>query len=105
MLSRFLCIGFMLGIALLSRSVAAYAQVDGKAQGSMPVEELTVSGQVVEGGVECPLFRTDDGQTYSLSTITKAEAPVGVRMRLRGQVQDVSTCMQGTAFAVSERLE
>lgn len=66
--------------------------------------ERIISGEIIQGGVECPLFRTDEGLEFSLAGIEQGEAPVGTKMRLRGQIMEISTCMQGTTFNVSERL-
>jgi LysM repeat protein len=62
-------------------------------------ERLSVSGTMIEGGVECPLLRADNGRVYSLTGNTGGFGP-GDRVLVEGRLAEVSICMQGTALQV-----
>lgn len=59
--------------------------------------ELT--GALIEGGVECPLFQSDDGKRYTLLGNLKG-LKSGDRVRLAGEVVEASFCMQGQTLSV-----
>ena len=65
---------------------------------------LKLQGMFIEGGVECPLFRVDDGRVFSLSGIDLNLVKIGAKATLWGQEQMFSTCQQGPNFGV-ERAE
>ncbi len=56
-------------------------------------------GALIEGGVECPLFQTDDGKRYTLLGDLKG-LKNGDRVRLTGEVVEASFCMQGQTLSV-----
>jgi hypothetical protein len=64
-----------------------------------PSERLTVTGTIVRGGAECPLFRSDDGRRYSLTGDLGGFGP-GDRVEVTGRLAEVSICMQGPTLEV-----
>ena len=64
--------------------------------GTRPVSQarlVTVEGRIGEG-VECPVLRTPDGETWALS-LGEADFGPGDYVTITGQVMDASICMQG----------
>ena len=63
--------------------------------------DMVISGVVIEGGVECPLFQTDGGERF---TLMGAGGPrqfePGTRLRIKGLPAAASTCMQGNSLIV-----
>lgn len=79
------------------------------AEGAMSDNSIEATGTIIEGGVECPLVRLDDGRVFSLMAQRhpgEALEP-GTRIKLLGQITMISVCQQGEALAVSqwEKLE
>jgi len=62
----------------------------------------TIAGSFVGAGVECPLFRLEDGEQITL-TGNIPDLVVGQTARLRGRWARLSTCMQGRTFHVLGR--
>lgn len=61
--------------------------------------ETEIRGQTAGQGVECPLFRLDDGEVITLS----GDAPSGDGVWvLTGFWMDASHCMQGRTFRISD---
>ena len=60
---------------------------------------LTVEGVVTGEGVECLAVRGDDGELYTLSGRQGGLEP-GQRVRVSGEVAQMSFCMQGTTLEV-----
>ena len=92
---------FRIGLGLCLAALTTGAMADGM----KTTTDLTeITGTFVEGGVECPLFRTDDGRGFALMGIDRGTAKIGAKARLWGQAVEFSTCQQGDAFTV-ERFE
>ncbi|MBD59829.1 MAG: hypothetical protein CL808_06870 [Citromicrobium sp.] len=69
---------------------------DNPAAGTRPSGEpqlLTLEGRIEEG-LECPVLRTPDGETYALS-FRDTELGPGDYVRVSGEIADASFCMQG----------
>lgn len=62
-------------------------------------DRVNVVGTLTTQGAECPTFRGDNGQLYSLIGGTRGFRP-GDRVRVRGRIAEMSFCMQGTAVEV-----
>ncbi len=54
---------------------------------------VTVTGQIVAGGVECPMLQLETGGRATLQGANRLA--VGSRVRVRGRWSDLSTCQQG----------
>ena len=59
---------------------------------------MTISGVVTNEGVECPAVRTDDGKLYTIAGKDRDKLKPGVRVKITGEIAQVSTCMQGTTI-------
>jgi hypothetical protein len=77
--------------------MATAAMGDGPAKDANLIE---LRGTFVEGGVECPLFRTDDGTGYALQGIDLTAIRIGAAAVLQGREVEISICQQGRAFDV-----
>lgn len=64
---------------------------------------IIVTGVVTDEGVECRAMRGDDGALYTFGNLPD-DIPVGVRIRVHGEVMADSVCQQGIALRV-ERVE
>ncbi len=60
---------------------------------------VTVVGTLNDEGVECPAMRGDDGQLYTLGGDLKGYRS-GDRVKVTGEVAEMSTCMQGTTISI-----
>ena len=60
---------------------------------------MMITGMIVPGGVECPLFSSDDGQTFSL---TGAHSGLlrNQRVKVTGEITAFSFCQQGQTIDV-----
>lgn len=85
-------------MSLLASSIllVAAAQVLPPGFGAKPV---TIRGMVAQG-VECPVVRADDGTLYSLVPVDRAQPLMGRRVKVVGQPQGMSTCMQGLPLEI-----
>ena len=63
-------------------------------------DALTVTGTLTDEGVECPALRGDDGRLYTLAGGDLSDVSTGERIRVRGTVAEMSTCMQGITITV-----
>ena len=64
-------------------------------------EQLFLEGRLTDEGVECPAFRSDDDELYTLTGDLGGFGP-GDRVRIVGEPVAISTCMQGTTVVVVE---
>jgi hypothetical protein len=90
----YLRIGLSLGLAAMTTG----AMADGM-QADIP-GLIEIKGTFVEGGVECPLFLTEDGTRYALQNIDLAIVRIGAAAVLMGAETQFSICQQGPAFDV-----
>jgi hypothetical protein len=58
-------------------------------------ELVRVNGVMAEGGIVCPLFRSDDGTIFPLMGLNQNEHAIGTRLELEGTFVKRSTCQQG----------
>lgn len=64
-----------------------------------------ISGEIVPGGVECPLFQVDSGERFALQGLPGPHGAIGEKLTIRGFPARMSTCQQGDTFQVLEVLE
>jgi len=64
-------------------------------------EQLFLEGRLTDEGVECPAFRSDDDELYTLTGDLGGFGP-GDPVRIVAEPVAVSTCMQGTTVNVLE---
>lgn len=64
-------------------------------------DQLFLEGELTDEGVECPAFRGDDGELYTLTGDMAGFQP-GDRVRIVGTLVEVSICMQGTTVEIVE---
>lgn len=64
-----------------------------------PTENVTLTGQLTDGGVECQAFRADDGTVYTL-TGELGGFKAGDRVTIDAAPVDISTCQQGTTLRI-----
>ena len=64
-------------------------------------EQLFLEGRLTDEGVECPAFRTDDDELYTLTGDLGGFSP-GDEVRIVATPVEISTCMQGTTVQVVE---
>lgn len=62
-------------------------------------DTLQLTGVLIEGGVECPLFQASDGVQYTLMGDLKGFKS-GDKVQLSGEQAEVSFCMQGKTVSV-----
>ncbi len=62
---------------------------------------MTVVGTLTREGVECQAMRGDDGRLYTLTGDLPRRLRAGDRVRVAGQVAEVSFCQQGTTISVT----
>ncbi len=60
---------------------------------------LRLTGVLIEGGIECPLFQASDGSQYTLMGDLKG-LKNGDKVQLSGEEVEVSFCMQGKTLSV-----
>jgi len=63
--------------------------------------QLFLEGELTDEGVECPAFRGDDGELYTLTGDLAGHQP-GDRVRIVATPVEISHCMQGTTIQVVE---
>jgi hypothetical protein len=64
-------------------------------------EQLFLEGRLTDEGIECPAFRSDQDELYTLTGDLGGFGP-GDRVRIVGEPVAMSTCMQGTTVNVLE---
>ncbi|MGZ8866790.1 MAG: DUF5818 domain-containing protein [Thermoanaerobaculia bacterium] len=74
-----------------------------------PPPEDAASGMIITGtvtgeGVECPAVRTEDGKLYTIATAERGKLKPGVRVRITGEIAEMSMCQQGITIS-AERIE
>ena len=85
-------------LALLSiLNVACAGTVAPKSTHESTMASLT--GVLIEGGVECQLFQANDGTQYTLMGDLKG-LKNGDKVQLSGEEVEVSFCMQGKTLSV-----
>ncbi|MEO1650158.1 MAG: hypothetical protein AAFR60_04160 [Pseudomonadota bacterium] len=93
-------------IRLTDPPVVRDAEPDDSAPRRQPTRDpfarrsITVTGVVLSPVVGCPRIRASNGALYSLSYLPKSLRR-GDRVRVRGTLQGVSSCMSGGMIAVS----
>lgn len=65
---------------------------------------MIITGTVTDEGVECPAVRTADGRLYTVATADREKLRPGTRVRITGEIAQISTCQQGTTIS-AERIE
>ncbi len=70
----------------------------GRDKGGKPIQ---VRGTLTGEGVECQALRTANGQLYTL-TGELGGFKTGDKVRVKGEVAQVSTCQQGITIAVEK---
>lgn len=65
---------------------------------------MIITGTVTDEGVECPAVRTEDGKLYTIATSDREKLRPGVRVRITGEIAQMSFCQQGTTIS-AERIE
>lgn len=66
-----------------------------------PDGQILLEGELTDEGVECPAFRSDDDELYTL-TGDLGDFTAGDRVRIVGTPVDVSICQQGTTIEIVE---
>lgn len=93
----------LIPILLLASTVFACAfegQGPGRGKGGKPIQ---VRGTLTGEGVECQALRSANGQLYTL-TGDLGGFKTGDKVRVKGEIAQVSTCQQGITIAV-EKIE
>ena len=96
--------GTSAGRPVVALAAALLALTSGFAMADEPVpmsEPLTIEGELTDEGVSCPALRGDDGELYTLAGDI-GELQPGQRVRVTGEVAEVSLCMQGTTIALGD---
>ena len=83
-------------IPLVLLASVAFAQ--GRDKGGKPIH---VRGILTDEGVECQALRTANGQLYTLSG-DLGGFKTGDKVRVKGEIAQVSTCQQGITIAVEK---
>ena len=94
----------MSNIVVKGTGFAGAALALGLAFNALPAEArsnrpVTITGTLTDEGVECRALRGDDGRLYTL-TGDLSGFSTGDRVRVRGEVAEVSFCQQGTTIEV-----
>jgi hypothetical protein len=64
-------------------------------------EPVTVEGVLTDEGVTCPALRGDDGELYTIAGDI-GELQPGQRVRVTGEIAEMSICMQGTTITLGD---
>lgn len=86
------------GAAIFIAVTAPFASADTHEPMS---EAVTIEGVLTDEGVTCPALRGDDGELYTLAGDI-GELQPGQRVRVTGEVAEMSMCMQGTTIALGD---
>lgn len=89
------------GLALAAALLALNPMPGSADQHKAMSEPVTIEGVLTDEGVTCPALRGDDGELYTLAGDIGEMQP-GQRVRVTGEVAEVSMCMQGTTIALGE---
>ncbi|HET7706315.1 MAG TPA: DUF5818 domain-containing protein [Thermoanaerobaculia bacterium] len=65
---------------------------------------MIITGTVTDEGVECPAVRTADGKLYTIATADREKLRPGTRVRITGEIAQMSICQQGTTLS-AEKVE
>jgi hypothetical protein len=87
----------VLASALIAMGAAA---ASGNSHETMS-DPVTIEGVLTDEGVTCPAMRGDDGELYTLAGDIGDLQP-GQRVRVTGEVAEMSMCMQGTTIRVGD---
>lgn len=79
------------------------SQTDEIGQPADPDGEITIEGRIAKG-VECPIIRTRDGDTYAIA-MGEADFGPGEYVRMTGPLADMSFCQQGDDTIEPRRIE
>jgi hypothetical protein len=60
---------------------------------------IDIQGVLTDEGVECQAMRGDDGKLYTLTGELQGFS-AGDRVRVVGQIAEISFCMQGTTLQI-----
>lgn len=63
---------------------------------------MIITGTVTQEGVECPAVRTADGKLYTIATSERDKLKPGVRVRITGEIAQMSICQQGTTISATK---
>lgn len=63
---------------------------------------MTITGTVTNEGVECPAVRTEDGKLYTIATSDREKLRPGTRVRITGEIAQMSICQQGTTISAGK---
>jgi hypothetical protein len=89
-----------LGVAVAAALLAF--PVPGFANEHEPMSDpVTVEGVLTDEGVTCPALRGDDGELYTIAGDI-GELQPGQRVRVTGEVAEMSICMQGITIALGD---
>jgi hypothetical protein len=93
----------LIPLVLLASTVFAcafegQAPARGRDKGGKPIQ---VRGTLTGEGVECQALRSADGQLYTL-TGDLGGFKTGDRVRVKGEIAQISTCQQGITIAVEK---
>lgn len=88
-------------VIALSCSAVTTPVEDGNEEPPTKAKTIVVTGELTDEGVECQALRADDGKLYTLAGDI-AGYKTGDRVRVSGEVAEVSTCMQGTTIGVKK---
>jgi hypothetical protein len=64
-------------------------------------DPVTIEGVLTNEGVTCPALRGDDGELYTIAGDI-GELQPGQRVRVTGEVAEMSICMQGITIALGD---
>lgn len=59
-----------------------------------PNEATVIKGQLIDGGANCALIRTDDGEILAIPGLSYRQFPVGTKLEIEGLRIKRSTCQQ-----------
>ena len=70
-----------------------------------PNEAVVIRGHVINGGVNCALIQTDEGEVLALAGLNYKRFPVGTQLKIEGLRIKRSTCQQiEMAFRINKIL-
>ncbi|CBE69894.1 MAG: hypothetical protein F9K13_07300 [Candidatus Methylomirabilis oxygeniifera] len=86
-----------MGIGALACMIALSNVLPASGQDAMTLER---TGTLISGGVECQLFQAESGERYTLIGDLKSFKD-GDRVRLTGEIVQMSHCMQETTLLLN----